>query len=133
MRSPGQCRLGGHDLDRCRGPAGQVVGHHLRQGSVGGEAARGEMVQADAVLEVSDGVLDLGVAAMVNLQFQRWVGDEAVIAVGRRGPVGNPPDDPHRRGVGLALEGGVNPVGNWRPVLLGNRLDEIPQALVAGG
>ena len=32
--------------------------------SIGGEAARGEMVQADAVLEVSDGVLDVGVAAM---------------------------------------------------------------------
>ena len=62
--------LGGHDLltqtdPGC--PAGQVVGHHLyRQPSaVGGEAARGEMVQPDAVLEVSDGILDLGVAAVV--------------------------------------------------------------------
>ena len=37
---------------------------------IGGEAARGEMVQPHAVLEVSDGVLDLGVAPMVGLQFQ---------------------------------------------------------------
>ena len=55
-----------------RRPASQVVGHHLHRqpGSVGGEAPRGEMVQSDAVLEVSDGVLDLGVAAMVGFQFQ---------------------------------------------------------------
>ena len=63
------------------------VRHHLdgQPGGVGGEAARGEMVQPDAVLEVSDGMLDLGVAAMVGLQFQGIlvpVGDEAVIAVG---------------------------------------------------
>ena len=45
----------------------QVVGHHLHRqpGGVGGEAPRGEMVEPDAVLEVSDGVLDLGVAPMV--------------------------------------------------------------------
>ena len=39
---------------------------------------------AHAVLEVSDGILDLGVAAMVGLQVQGIpvpVGDEAVIAV----------------------------------------------------
>ena len=80
---------GGHDLfaqaDAGR-PAGQVMGHHLyrQPGGVGGEAARGEMVEPDAVLEVSDGILDLGVAAMVGLQFQGIpvpVGDEAVIAV----------------------------------------------------
>ena len=68
--------LGGHYLlaqTEPRRPAGQVMGHHLyrQPGGVGGEAARGEMVQAHAVLEVSDGVLDIGVAAMVNLQFQR--------------------------------------------------------------
>ena len=43
------------------------------------------MVQPHAVLEVSDGVLDLGVAPMVGLQRQGFpvpVGDEAVIAVG---------------------------------------------------
>ena len=42
------------------------------------------MVQPDAVLEVSNGVLDLGVAAMISLQFEQLpvpVGDEAVIAV----------------------------------------------------
>ena len=69
---------------RC--PASEVVGHHLdrQSGGVGGEAARGEMVQSNAVLEVSDGILDLGVAAMVGLQLQGFpvpVGDEAVIAV----------------------------------------------------
>ena len=63
--------LGGHHLlaqTDARRPAGDVVGHHLyrQPGGVGGEAARGEMVQPDAVLEVSDGILDLGVAAMVE-------------------------------------------------------------------
>ena len=70
---------------RC--PASEVVGHHLdrQPGGVGGEAARGEMVESDAVLEVSDGVLDLGVAPMVGLQFPGVavsIGDESVIAVG---------------------------------------------------
>ena len=60
--------------------------HHLggQPGTVGGEAPRGEMVQPDAVLEVPDGILDLGVAAMISLQLQGIpvpVGDEAVIAV----------------------------------------------------
>ena len=54
------------------GPAGQVVGHDLyrQPGSVGREAPRGEMIEPHAVLEVPDGVLDLGVAAVVGLQFQ---------------------------------------------------------------
>ena len=106
------------------------------------------MVEPDAVLEVSDGVLDLGVAPMVGLQFQGVpvsVGDEAVIAVaGEEGQLGagrglHPPDDePHRCGVGLILEGdvdglrhvggAVHPVGNRRPVSLGYGLDDIPQA-----
>ncbi len=90
--------LGGHDLlaqTNSRRPAGQVMGHHLHRqpGGVGGEAARGKMVEAHTVLQVSDGILDLGVAAMVGLQFQGLpvpVGDEAVVAVARRrGPVGN--------------------------------------------
>ena len=69
--------LGGHDLlteadARC--PAGEVMSYHLdrQPGGVGGEAARGKMVQSDAVLEVSDGILDLGVAAMVGLQTAPW-------------------------------------------------------------
>ena len=133
-----------------RGPAGQVMGQHLdgQPCAVGGEAARGEMVEADAVLEVSDGILDLGVAAMVGLQFQGFpvpVGDEAVIAVaGEEGQLGtgrglHPPDDePHWGGFGLALEGSVgglghvgaavHPVGDGRPVLLGNRLNQLPEA-----
>ena len=76
--------LGSYQLlfqaDAC-GPAGQVVGHDLdgQPGGVGGEASRGEMVEPHAVLEVADGVLDLGVAAMVGLQIQDIplaVGDE---------------------------------------------------------
>ena len=95
--------------------------HHLHRqpGAVGGEAPRGEMVESDAVFQVSNGVLDLGVAAMIGLQFQGFpvpVGDEAVIAVGgEEGQLGtgrglHPPDDePHRRGAGFTLEGGIGP------------------------
>ena len=45
----------------------------------------GEMVEPHAVLQVADGVLDLGVASMVGLQFPGVavsIGDESVIAVG---------------------------------------------------
>ncbi len=82
--------LGGHHLltqtgPRC--PTGQVMRHHLyRQPSgVGGETARRHVVQPHAVLQVSNGVLDLGMAAVVGLKLQGFpvpVGDEAVIAVG---------------------------------------------------
>ena len=114
--------LGGHHLlvqTDARRPAGQVwaITWNGQPGGVGGEAARRHVIQTDAVLEVSDGILDLGVAAMVGIQFQGFpvpVGDEAVIAVGgEEGQLGtgrgfHPPDDePYRRGVGLALEGGV--------------------------
>ena len=121
--------FGGHDLlaqTDSRRPAGQVVGHHLyRQlGGVGGEAAGRHVVRPDAVLEVSNGVLDFGMAAVVGLQLQGLpvpVDDEAVIAAGgeegqlrtRREP--HPPDnEPHRRGVGLALEGSAEPVSEIR-------------------
>ena len=81
--------LGGYQLltqTDAHCPAGQVMRHHLdgQPGGVGGETARGQVVQPDAVLEVADGILDLGVAAMVGLQFQGFpvsVGDETVIAV----------------------------------------------------
>ena len=61
--------LGSYDLltqTEPRRPASQVMRQHLHRqpGSVGGEAARGEMIQPHAVLEVSNGVLDLGVAAV---------------------------------------------------------------------
>ena len=64
-------------------PAGQVVGHRLyrQPGSVGGEAAGRHVVQSDTVLEVAYRILDLGVTAMIGLQFQHLpiaVGDEAV-------------------------------------------------------
>ena len=54
------------------GLASQVVGDDLEgpPGGVGGEAPRGEIVEAHAVLEAADGILDLGVAAMVRLKFQ---------------------------------------------------------------
>ena len=120
-KDPSSEGLGGHDLltqadAGCA--AGQVVRHHLyrQPGAVGGEAARGEMVQPHAVLEVAYRILDLGVTAMIGLQFQRLpvpVGDEAVIAVGgeerqlRTGRRLHPPDDePYRRGVRLGLERG---------------------------
>ena len=74
-KDPSSEGLGGHDLltqadAGC--PAGQVVRHHLyrQPGAVGGEAARGEMVQPHAVLEVAYRILDLGVTAMIGLQFQ---------------------------------------------------------------
>ena len=147
--------LGGHDpfTQADAGcPAGQVVGHRLdgQPGAVGGESPRGEMVQPDAVLEVPYRILDLGVAAMISLQFEGLpvpVGDEAVIAVGgKEGELGtgrglHPSDDePYRRGVRLGLEGGVgglghiggtvHPVRNRRPGIFGYRLDEIVQAFV---
>ena len=147
--------LGGHQLlaqADARGPACQVVGHDLdgQPGGVGGEAARGEVVEPDAVLEVADGVLDLGVAAMVGLQFQGVavpVRDKGVIAVvGQEGQLRagcglDPADDEaHRRGVGLGIEGcvaglghvgsAVHPVGDGRPVRLGYGLDLVAQALV---
>ena len=43
----------------------------VQPGAVGGEAPRRHVVQPDAVLEVAYGVLDLGVAVMIGLQFQR--------------------------------------------------------------
>ena len=82
------------------------------------------MVQPHTVLEVSDGILDLSVAAMIGLQFQRLPipdGDEAVIAAsGEEGELGtgrrlHPPDDePHLRGARLGLERGVEPVSEIR-------------------
>ena len=61
-------------------------------GAVGGKASRGEMVKTHAVLEVSDGVLDLGVAAVIGLESHVVpvsVGDVAVIALGgAEGPQG---------------------------------------------
>ena len=54
------------------GSAGQVVGDDLdgQPGTVGGEASRRKMVEPHAVLQVADGVLHLGVAAMVGLESQ---------------------------------------------------------------
>ena len=103
-----RARLMGDDLD------GQP-------GGVGEETARREMVETDAVLEVSDGILDLGVAVIdmpeVGLETQGLpvpVGDEGVIAVvgeqrqlGTGGWLHSPDAEPRWRGVGLTLEGCV--------------------------
>ena len=85
-----------------------------------GEAPRRHVVQPDAVPKVAYGVLDLGLTAMISLQFQCLpiaVGDEGVIAVsGEEGQLGtgrglhSPDDEPHRCGVGLGMERSVEPV-----------------------
>ena len=128
------------------------MGHALdgQPGGVGGEAARGQVVEPHAVLQVADDVLDLGVASMVGLQFPGVavsIGDESVIAVGgEQGQLGawcgfHPPDDePHRHGVGLAREGDIrgfghvggtfHPVRDGRPVCLRYGLDDVAHALV---
>src|SRR5258708_5812889 len=60
-------------------PAGQVVGDRVESepGTVGPEASRGQVVEADAVLEVPDGVLHLGVAAVIGLE-----GEQLAVTVG---------------------------------------------------
>jgi hypothetical protein len=52
------------------GKGGHVVGDHVQAqpGGVGGEPSGWEVVEPDAVFEVSDGVLDHRVAAVVGLQ-----------------------------------------------------------------
>ena len=85
MRPVQRARLWAMTPYRVRGrlcTASQAPFGKLRTGR---EAPRGEMIEPHAVLEVPDGVLDLGVAAVVGLQFQGIplpAGDEGVIAVG---------------------------------------------------
>ena len=67
--------LGGHHLlsqTDAGTPAGQVVSQRLHghPGGVGGKASRWQMVQSHTVLQVADGVLDLGVSAVVGLQLE---------------------------------------------------------------
>ena len=105
------------------------------------------MVEPHAVLEVPDGVLHLGVAAVVGLQFQGIalpVSDEGVIAVvgeeSQLGSGGGPhpsDDEPYRCSAGLILERCVfrlghvgpalHPVGYGLPVRLGYALYEIAE------
>ena len=109
------------------------------QAPLAAKRADGMWFSPTPYLRSTYGVLDLGVAAMIGLQFQRLpiaVGDEGVIAVsGEEGELGtgrrlHPPDnEPHRRGVRLGLErgvsrlgdigGAVHPVGNGSPVSSG--------------
>ena len=107
-------------------PAGEVVGDDLdrQPGPVGGKLARGQVVQTDTVLEVADGVLDLGVTAVIGLELEHCalaVGDEAVVVAGRkerelgagRRP-GAPDDEPAGDGILLVGEGGVGRLGHVR-------------------
>jgi hypothetical protein len=69
------------------GPAQQIVGQGGGQqpGRVGGEPARGQVGQPGARLQVADGQLANGVAAVVGVQLNSRadaVGDEGVIAPG---------------------------------------------------
>ena len=117
--------LGGHHLltqtgPRC--PTGQVMRHHLyrQPGGVGGETARRHVVQPHAVLQVSNGVLDLGMrrwsASSSRVSPSRSVMKVVIAVGGEEGQLGtgsglHPPDnEPHRCGVGLTLEGDVEPV-----------------------
>jgi hypothetical protein len=111
-------------------------------GGVGGELAGGEMGKADAVLEVADGVFDLGVAAVVGLQLQRGaltVGDEWVVVVvaeqgelgawGGAHPAHDQAHDPalaaERPVAGLGDVGAaVQPIGNRRPCIGGDLGDD---------
>ena len=80
------------------------------------------MVESHAILQVADGVLDLGMAAVVGLQVQSVslpVGDEGVMAVvGEQGQLGagrgfHPPDyEPHWFGIGLGSKGRVGDFGH---------------------
>jgi hypothetical protein len=51
-------------------PSSQVVSKDLKpkSGGVGGEPARRQVIETEAVLEIPDGVLDVGVAAMVGFK-----------------------------------------------------------------
>ena len=85
------------------------------QAALAAKRPEGQMVESHAVLQVSDGVLDLGVSAVVGLQpkgIALAVRDEGVIAVaGKQRQLGtgrgsDPSNDQtHRRCVGSAVEG----------------------------
>ena len=139
MRPVQRARLSAMTWTASQAPFGQL--------RISSEASRGEMVESHAVLQVPDGVLDLGVAAVAGLQFQDVavaVGDESVIAVaGEQSQLGagrglDPADDePHRFGTGLTAEwdvlglghvgGTLHPVGNGPPLRLGDGPDEPAQ------
>ena len=56
------------------------------QAPLAAKRPEGQVIEPDAVLEVTDRVLDLGVATMVGLEFERLtsaVGDERVVAIAR--------------------------------------------------
>ena len=122
------------------------MGHHLHRepGGVGGELARGQVIESHPVLEIPDRVLDLGMAPMVGFEFESLaitVGDEGVVVVdGKEGELGpryrgHPADDePEALRIFLVRERGVrrlghvgtavDPVRDRGPVGLGDGLDE---------
>src|SRR6266545_1858233 len=145
-------RLGGDEglaQPDAAGPAGEVVRDDAQgqPGGVGGELAGGQVVEADAVLEVTDHVLDLRVAAVVGLQRKGVpvaVGDKAVVVVvaeqrqlGSRGGPHAAHDQPHhpplaaeRPVAGLRDVGAVvQPVGDRRPRALGDLADDLVDGL----
>ena len=99
---------------RSSGPGyGPAPGRHSHA-PLAGKRPEGRWLRPTPCLRYSDGILDLGVAAMVGLQFQGFpvpVGDEAVIAVaGEEGRLGTGRglhirrtlSEPHWGGFGLA-------------------------------
>src|ERR1035437_340351 len=133
-------------------PASQVVSKRVERQPhrVGRELARRQVVQADAVLEVANGVLNLGVTAVVGLDFEHGfiaVGDEGVVAEGhsekvqlsaRVGPYAAH-NQAHRltlavpvskRGVGrLSNLSTVQEVRDWHPIRIWNSLNRRVQRL----
>ena len=105
------------------------------QAALAEKRPEGMMVESHTVLEITDGVLHLGVATMVRLQFQGvslFVGDEGVVGVvgdkrqlGAWGGFHPTHDETYRHGVGIARKGRVgrfghvcgpiHPVGYGRP------------------
>src|ERR1039458_6268754 len=91
-QQPGADGLGGHRYRRCTepdlvDPSAEVVGDDVEghPDGIGTEATRGQVVETDAVLQVSDHVLDDGVPAVVGLELDHVafsVGDEGVVVVG---------------------------------------------------
>jgi hypothetical protein len=103
------------------------MGDHLdrQPGSVGRELPGWQVVEPDPVLEVADGVLDLGVAPVVGLEGEGLavtVGNEGVLVIedqqrelAARGGSDAADDEPDRDGVLLLREWGVRRLGDIGP------------------
>ena len=65
--------------------AGEVTGHHVEgePSGIRSKSPRRQMDETDAIPQVADGVLDIGVAAVIGFEFEHLaeaVGDEGVTA-----------------------------------------------------